>query len=323
MANFVKIAVIAAPPMELDGKPADKAAVKNMISYWKQKADRVLPDEPDLILIPECSDRPGGLESENRMSYYEMRGEEVAEFWRETARANNCCVTYPAVRKVKEGFANATEVIGRSGETLGMYWKNYPTVGEIESGIIPGAEAAPIDCGFGKVICLICFDLNFEELRARCAAAKPDIILFSSNYHGGLMQNYWAYSCQAYFAGAIAPPGCRGSVISPVGELVAQTTNYYDFAVQKINLDCGVYHIDFNGEKFPRIKKKYGPDVQISDPGFLGAVLISCETEGLNIKELQDEFRLEPLEDYFERSIAARNSGIRENFGGRTGASNE
>jgi predicted amidohydrolase len=306
MSNFIKIAVLAPAPPNLNGRPADNSAADDMVGRWGKKAEQVLPDNPDIIITPECSDRYGDLPEDKRSEYYELRGERTAEFWRKTAKENDCFIAYSAVRKTEKGFFNSTEIIDRSGNTAGTYRKNYPTTGEMASGIIPGAEAPLIDCGFGKIACAICFDLNFDELRLRYAARKPDIILFSSMYHGGLMQNYWAYSCGAHFTGAIAPPGCRGSVISPVGKLLAETTNYYDFIVHTVNLDCGVYHIDFNGEKFSAIKKKYGPDVTISDPGLLGSVLISAETEGLSIGDVQEEFSLEPLNNYFKRAADKR-----------------
>ncbi len=310
MSNFIKIAVLAPEPLNLNGKPADKKAADAMLEHWESKAGEVLPDKPDIIITPECSDRYGDIPKEKRLEYYALRGEKIAESWQKLAKDNGCLVAYSAVRKTNEGFFNSTEIIGRGGETAGTYRKNYPTAPEMDGGVSPGLEAPLIDCGFGKAACAICFDLNFDELRLRYAAKKPDIVIFSSMYHGGLMQNYWAYSCRAHFIGAIGGAGCRGSVISPVGKLLAETTNYYDSAVHTVNLDCGVYHIDFNGEKFPSIKKKYGPDVKISDPGLLGSVLISCEAEGLSVKEVQDEFSLEPLDDYFERAADKRNRSL-------------
>jgi len=78
------------------------------------------------------------------------------------------------------------------------------TLPETESGILYGREAPVFDCDFGRVAFAICFDLNFDELRLKYVKAKPDLIVFSSVYHGGLMQAYWAYSCRAHFIGAVA-----------------------------------------------------------------------------------------------------------------------
>jgi len=46
--------------------------------------------------------------------------------------------------------------------------------------IRPGTEVALIRCDFGTVSPVIFFDLNFDDLRERVAALKPDIVLFPS-----------------------------------------------------------------------------------------------------------------------------------------------
>src|SRR4030042_1464053 len=107
---------------------------------------------------------------------------------------------------------------------------------------------------------IICFDLNFDELRLQFAAKKPDIILFSSMYHGGLVQNLWAYSCRAYFIGSVYK-GNPSEIRDPTGKIMAASTNYYDFAVARINLDSKLVHLDYNRPKFTALKEKYGPGV--------------------------------------------------------------
>ena len=54
------------------------------------------------------------------------------------------------------------------------------------------------------------------------------------------------------------------------------------------------------------MKKKYGPDVKITDPGYLGAVLVSSEHETINVDEMIKEFQIELLDDYFKRSLEYR-----------------
>lgn len=126
-------------------------------------------------------------------------------------------------------------------------------------------------------------------------------------YHGGLMQNYWAYSCRAHFAGAVCGLPCN--VISPVGENLANSTNYTHYLTQSVNLDCKVVHLDFNGEKLRAAKQKYGPKFKISDPGYLGAILISSESEEFTIDDIIKEFEIEILDDYFTRSLNHRHAG--------------
>ena len=124
---------------------------------------------------------------------------------------------------------------------------------------------------------LICFDLSFHELPDKYAALKPDLLLFCSQYHGGLMQPYWAYACRCHLVTAVSGP-CPSGILSPTGEAIAQT-HYRKYVTADVNLDCCLAHLDYNGEKLEALKRKYGRAVRISDPGFLGAVLIHSESE--------------------------------------------
>jgi hypothetical protein len=229
---------------------------------------------------------------------------------REVAAENNCYIAYSAAREMPDGtWRNSTQIIDRSGNIAGIYDKNHLVIEEnTEAGILYGKDAPIIKCDFGTIGCAICFDLNFDELRLKYVKTRPDLIVFSSMYHGGMMQNYWAYSCRAYFAGAIA--GLPGSIISPVGETIAETTNYFKYVTTTVNLDCEVIHLDWNWDKIRAAKEKYGSKFKMSDPGYLGAVLISSESDDVTIKDIIKEFDFELLDDYFERSLAHRRENI-------------
>jgi hypothetical protein len=54
------------------------------------------------------------------------------------------------------------------------------------------------------------------------------------------------------------------------------------------------------------MKEKYCTKVKITDPGLLGSVLIASQHEKISIGEMIDEFEIERLDDYFERSLKYR-----------------
>ena len=81
------------------------------------------------------------------------------------------------------------------------------------------ADAPLIECDFGRVGSAICFDLNFSEIRQRYEQARPDLLIFPSMYHGGLMQAYWAYACRAHLVTAVC--GLPSAILSPVGNELA------------------------------------------------------------------------------------------------------
>ncbi len=309
--GFITIATLGSSPASISSKAKPQDVVKRMISHWRGRFAQVLPDKPDLIVVPEACDRPGGFSSEVLREYYKVRKDQIREFFAETARQNNCYIVYSAYRHLPDGTGrNSSILIDRQGNIAGIYNKNHPTIGEIDKGIVCGAKAPVIECDFGRVGMAICFDLNFDEIRMKYVKAKPDLILFSSMYHGGLMQSYWAYSCRCHFVGAIAGQGTRSEIRNPLGEIVASNTNYFDYAVARVNLDCELVHLDYNWGRLRNMKAKYGPKVQVSDPGYLGAVLISSEHETVSIDDMIEEFEIERLDDYFVRSLAYRHKSL-------------
>ncbi|MBN2314853.1 MAG: carbon-nitrogen hydrolase family protein [Sedimentisphaerales bacterium] len=311
--GFITVATLGPNPASISSKTKPQEVVKQMISHWRGRFAQVLPDKPDLIVVPEACDRPSGFSSEVLREYYEVRKDQVRDFFAETARQNNCYIIYSAYRKLPDGTGrNSSVLIDRQGNIAGIYNKNHPTIGEIDKGIVCGTEAPVIECDFGRVGMAICFDLNFDEIRKQYVDAEPDLILFSSMYHGGLMQSYWAYSCRCHFVGAIAGRGTRSEIRNPLGEIVASNTNYFDYAVARVNLDCELVHLDYNWERLRKMKAKYGPKVQISDPSYLGSVLISSEHETVSIDDMIEEFEIERLDDYFERALAYRRMSLGE-----------
>jgi len=304
----VRIATLGPRPASVDGKTDPQKVVEAMIAHWRREFSQVLPDRPDLIVAPEACDRPAGLSSDQRLAYYRVRKDQVRDFFASVANENRCYIVYSAAREMEDGtWRNSSTLIGRDGQVVGIYNKNHVVIEETtENGILCGRDAPVFECDFGRVAFAICFDLNFDELRLKYVQAKPDLIVFSSMYHGGLMQAYWAYSCRAHFVGAVAGLPCE--IHNPLGQLVASSTNYFDYVVADVNLDCRLAHLDYNWSRLRALKAKYGPKVQITDPGFLGSVLISSKDEKVTVDEMIDEFSIERLDDYMARALAHRHT---------------
>jgi predicted amidohydrolase len=282
--------------------PFDQA-LERMIAHWRQQVSLVLPDRPDLIVVPEACDRFPAMPLERRLEYYRHRGDRVRDFFAEVAAENSCYLAYSAAREMPDGtWRNSTQIIDRRGRVAGIYNKNHVVVEETtKSGILCGKDAPVIECDFGTVGCAICFDLNFAPIRENYAAMQPDLIVFCSMYHGGLMQNYWAYDCRAHFVGAICNDQC--TVIDPLGELLAASTNYYRYVTATVNLDCALAHLDYNRGKLQAMKAKYGRGVTIKDPGHLGSVLLTNWLEDRTVDDLIEEFGIERLDSYWARAL--------------------
>lgn len=315
MSRNVRVSILGRKtPYSVDVNSGYGKAVEEMLGCLKREIDLVLPEKPDLIVLPEACDRPVNLPASERKKYFLERGAKVLDFYREIARNYNCNITYSTIRDVPDGtFRNSTIMINREGKVDGIYNKNHIVDGEnIRGDIYCGTNAPIINCDFGKVGCAICFDLNFEPIRQKYEKQRPEMIIFSSNYHGGIMQNYWAYSCRSYFVSAFGYG--ESTIVSPVGETIGRSTNYFSYFTQTINLDYAVAHLDYNWERLRNMKKKYGPGVNIHDPGHLGAVLITSEIEGISAMDMVNEFEVELLDDYFRRSLDFHDKTRAEDF---------
>ena len=312
--KHVKIATVSVMPPVIDLHTDPQKVVDMMIDFWGKEIDKVLPDRPDLIVLPEACDRPQNfyLDWSIETTFYKVRGNQILDFFAKIARENHCYIAYSTKHPVEDGsYRNSTFMIDRKGMVIGTYNKNFPTIGEMKRGVKAGKSAPVFKCDFGTVGALICFDLLFEELMHEYAEKQPDILIFPARYHGGMMQSIWAYNTQAYFVGSIEDrPGLPSQIYNPVGELIATTTNYTDHVTADVNLDYKVVHLDNNWDKLKKLKEKYGTQVKIHDPGYVGVVLVTSESDTVSVPQMLREFDIKDWHDYYKRSVDYRNQQI-------------
>ncbi len=313
MSKFATIAALGPAALQSPQDINGQKALDTMLAHWKRQFDLVLSDQPDIIVVPECCDRFQSHSMKERKDYYQFRRNQMRDAFASIAADNHCYIAYSAVIEKEDGsFRNATQIIDRHGTVAGVYHKNHLVIEEnTECGILYGKDAPLIECDFGKVACAICFDLNFQELRDKYAAASPDLIVFCSMYHGGLAQRWWACQCQSHFVGAISGGQCE--ILSPQGETIASSTNYTPYVTARVNLDCSVIHLDYNVEKLQAVREKYKTAVKVHDPGKLGTVLLSSESDAFTVDDIIREFEIETWRDYYARALCHRQtSGVME-----------
>ncbi len=282
-----------------------------MIRYWRDLFSMLAPYNPDVIVLPEIADTPRrGLDRSRWKEYWEARADRFLEFISETAHRLSVYIAHSSVRRLSDGtYRNSTILFAPDGTRHTTYDKVYPTIPELEAGTIPGSGPVIAETPFGKIGFIICFDLNFESLRLKYAKLSPDLIFFSSVYHGSdLKQGMWAYSCQAYLASAISRKGFS-NIRNPFGQIIAQTSEYTPFTFADINLDFCIVSLDFNGEKLRELKSKYKSGVEIYEPGKFGEAMIISNSDQPAI-DLAKEFDIELLTDYLSRSGSLRDKKI-------------
>lgn len=301
MAKKVKIVTFSFNPAVLKYKPEEQSVVDYEIEWLNNKIQPVLMENPDLIVMPEVCDRPMDMPREELKAYYEERGDQVVQYMQKIARENHCYIAHSAVRKAEDGFnRNSVQMIDRQGNLIGCYDKNYlcPPGENVYSNCICGKDATIFECDFGRVGAVICYDLNFEEMRQKYKALKPDLMLFSSNFGGGLMKNFFAFDTRSYFVSSCAYD-CPAEIINPLGETIRKTTNHYNYMVETVNLDYAIVHLDHNWEKIRLAREKY-PLLELSDVGFIGVVMLTYHGDDTTAKEIVKEFGMRFADEYLD-----------------------
>ena len=311
MARNVKISTIGGPDfyLKLDGSLPYPEMWEKLQEYLTKQIAQVLPERPDLIVLTEMCDLPFEFER-SRMrdfvgAFTDHRGGDNIRFFGRAARENRCYISFSTVTRGRgDYYMNTTFLIGRDGAVAGRYDKYYVTDTENKWNIRYGTEAKLIGLDFGSVACAICFDLNFDDLREKYKALKPDLILFSSMFHGGLMQQIWANECRAFFTGAIAHQR-PSSILSPLGETLACSADYTNYATATINLDWEFVHLkDLN--LLNELKRKYGTAATIYDPCHIGYFMLTCEDRDMTVKDMINEFGITSYDEYLAESRTLR-----------------
>ena len=278
-------------------------------AYLTKQIEQVLPDRPDLIVLTEMCDLPREFKRDRMKDFIkgftDSRGGDNVRFFGRIASENNCNISFSTVTPGKgDYYMNTTILLNRDGGVAGRYDKYYVTYIENDWNIRYGNQTPLISLDFGKAACAICFDLNFDDLRERYKELKPDLIIFSSMFHGGLMQQVWANECRAYFVGAIAHQR-PSSILSPLGETLACSTDYMNYATAAINLDYALVHLKDQG-RLNELKKTYGAGVTIYDPCHLGYFMVTSETPGVTVADMLKECGAVTYDEYIAQSRRLR-----------------
>ena len=94
--RYITLTAIAPPWWEAPAGMTNEQLIERMMALWRAEIDAVLPEKPDLILLPEVCDRYANLSAEQNRAYYDARGDRMRDFFAGVARENGCCIAYSA-----------------------------------------------------------------------------------------------------------------------------------------------------------------------------------------------------------------------------------
>ena len=320
---LVSTVATAAPPSKVEqAKRAGKTGNRlvgvssicqpphSSIKNTEQWIDQTALDKPDIILLTEgcmCNTpRSASREEKDAKSDLLPEGGPITKFLARKAKQHGTYIMACYWRRNPKGSGryNSAVLFDRQGEVVGWYDKVFPTIGELESGILPGKEAKIFETDFGRVGAMICYDMNFHELHKAYKEKNAELICFLSNYRAGKKLSALAIKNQAYIASSV--PYENGAIIDPLGRTLAESSAYGRIIFSRINLDSQIVHIDYNAGRVAQLKRKYGERVQIETASPEAVYFISSLDVRRSVEDMIAEFDIELLDDYLDRARTER-----------------
>ncbi|HXG22970.1 MAG TPA: carbon-nitrogen hydrolase family protein [Chthonomonadales bacterium] len=304
MRRHATLASVSKRPEWGISTPEDMARLLDDTATFVRRASRM---GADILAFPEVYPQ---LRTTNFMAAVEPEDGGTLDHIRQLARENNIYIVWPRAEIDKAGQKhNAAVLVDRTGGVVGRYYKMFPTIDEMEGGIVPGTSCPIFQTDFGRVAMIICFDLNFIEIRDELREQRPDLVIFCSMYRGGQQCHEWALDLGCHMLTAIAAE--LGRIIDPGGKLL-QLATYEALITQRVNLNKRQLHMDYNWQKMDEMLAKYGPDLTFEYYTPEARYVIGYEKEDRDVDEIVREFGLEQITDYFARARRVRKEKLEE-----------
>ena len=210
---------------------------------------------------------------------------------------------------------NCAVLIGRKGEIVGVYRKNFPTHSELDNGITPGVETPVFETDFGRVGLCICFDLNYWEVGSGLCRNRAELVIWPSMWAGGRMLSKWAmefgFNMAAVWKEQSTFVDVAGREILAVKREARDRTGRSPVVTARIDLDRRLLHPDYNLENLKALFKRHGPTAAFTEWLKQDCHLVfGSQVPGVSSDQLIEEFGLETMRAYLARVRRDRKAAL-------------
>lgn len=210
--------------------------------------------------------------------------------------------------RLKDETRNAAVLLGRDGSVVGVYHKFQTTVHEMGRGTFPGETVPVWDTDRGRVGMCVCFDLKFPEVGMMLARAGARIVFFPSMFNGGRRHQAWTLD---YGVILVVSQSQESSIVDMCGrrlawqgysEALVKSGALGPYAFAEVNTDCKAYHLDYNMNHLGDIEARYKRGVRVSMFRPEATFVLESLMPDVTVEDIEQEFGLEPLWTYYDRS---------------------
>ena len=212
----------------------------------------------DLAVLPEIAvtGEAGGPVANSSLPFVGA----VQDTFAREARKHHCYIVVPMYLledKATKLCSNVGILVGRSGETVGIYRKLHIAVStgsdSFENGVTPGKEVPVFNCDFGRLGIQICFDIVFDYGWAELARKGAELVAWPTQSPETVWPACRAKQGRYYIVSSTWRN--NASIFEPTGKIVSQVkwdekqsqveggevkTPAHNILVQKIDLSYAI-----------------------------------------------------------------------------------
>jgi len=284
----------------------EASSYQEMIRKMLGRMEQVVSFEPDIICLPEVFpfvNLSGGRAPLKEVA--EVPIGPISAPFAEFAKKHNCYVVCPIYTKHDGRYYNAAVFIDRAGKLLGEYHKIHPTIGEMESGVVPGSLEPPVfKADFGVIGAQICFDIEWFDGWQKLRRAGAEMVFWPSAFAGGSMVNTKAWQNKYCVVSSTRKGTTKICDIS--GETLAWTGNFANWVCAPVNLEKVLLHTWPYCQRFNDIHARYGQKVLIKTFHEEEWTVIESRSADVKIADLMKEFELDTHEEHIQAAEAVQ-----------------
>jgi predicted amidohydrolase len=254
----------------------------------------------DVIALPEL------CRGQDEKSHEDLHGPTITAM-SALARKHHTYIACPIDRAVESQRFNTVVLLDRRGEVVATYDKIFPYWGEYNAHPTTsvGDEAEVHHADFGAIGFATCFDVNFPEVWKRLADLGAELVIWPSAYSAGRSLQAHALNHHYYIVSSTQMSDCF--VYDITGEeMLHEKSDEVNVTRVALDLDRGIYHINFNdGPRDKMLKERPEDIVQekwLEDEQWF---VLKAKRQGVSARALAKQYGLEELRHYLDRSRRA------------------
>lgn len=282
------------------GSPGGSRTVEQNLELVQGYLDAAAAAGADLICLPETFAQVGCPKDRVRETAQTLDGLVFGRLAAH-ARRHRAWIVAGTTELMADGVVrNVAWVFNRQGELAGRYAKVHPTIGEIERGITPGEGAPVFETDFGRLGVAICYDVGWPAHWAALAQQGAELIVWPSAYDGGFPLQCYAWSGFCYVVSSVW--SFHSKVIDVTGRVLASTSRWSRLALQRVDLEKEVFHIDEQIEKLARVQAQLGAAVTVEAFSEENVFTVEAHDDAWPVARIKAEFGLENFRAYHARA---------------------